>query len=73
MILADIKNYMIEHRVASINDLTNHFESDADTMREMLAIWIRKGKVRVVEDHSVKCNKCVQCQMLTTEMYEWID
>lgn len=72
MILSDIKDYMQKNRVASINDLAMYFDADPDVVRDMLAVWIRKGKVRQIQSADVHCNKCAQCHLLSNEIYEWI-
>ena len=73
MILSDLKDFMLEHRVVSIEDLIIHLDTDPDTIREMLEVWIRKGKVRKIEDMEKICHKCPQCQMMAGEFYEWIE
>ena len=73
MILAELKNYLHEHHVVSLNDLTIYFDSDPDTIRDMLTILIRKNQVRKIQDAEVHCHKCAQCHMLVTELYEWIE
>lgn len=73
MILSELKEYLIEHKVVSMHDLTLHFDTDAETLREMLEIWIRKGKVRKVQEAETKCQKCAQCSLIANEFYEWLE
>ena len=73
MILADLKTYMMENRIASVSELATHFDTDDNTVREMLAIWVRKGKIRQIQDPNIQCSKCARCHKLSTEIYEWVD
>lgn len=73
MTLSALKTYVQDHHVVSINDLTAHFDMDADTLRDMLEILIRKGQVRKIQDADVHCGKCAQCYMLSSELYEWVE
>ena len=76
MTLPEIKSYFEEHRVASMQDLVSHFNLEDDVMRDMLAHWIRKGKLRKIETtagHCSKCPSCASCYSLAMEVYEWID
>lgn len=72
MTLADIKHYMQLNKVASLNDLTVQFDSDPGAIRDMVDVWIRKGKVRKIEDLNVGCGKCCSCKIAKDEIYEWI-
>jgi hypothetical protein len=56
-----------------MNELTAHFDMDADTLRDMLELLIRKGQVRKIQDADVHCGKCVQCHLLSGELYEWVE
>ena len=73
MILADLKNYLREQHVVSLNDLVMHFDMDPDTIRNMLEVLIRKGQVRKIQETEVHCRKCAQCHMLASELYEWVE
>lgn len=73
MILADLKNYLHEQHIVSLNDLVIHFDTDQDTLRDMLEILIRKGQVRKIQEAEVHCRKCAQCHMLAAELYEWVE
>ncbi len=73
MILSELKEYVREHHIVNMYDLVSHFDTDADTIRNMLNILIRKGQVRKVRDADIHCRKCVQCHMLAAELYEWIE
>jgi putative ferrous iron transport protein C len=73
MILSELKEYMEQYRVVSMEDLVVHFDMDPNTLREMLAVWERKGKVRKVQDVEERCQQCAKCQILALELYEWLD
>ncbi len=70
--LQELKAYLRENRAASLFELTIHFNADPDSVRDMLEHWIRKNNVRKTQKSS-GCNKCCQCNPLTTEVYEWIE
>jgi putative ferrous iron transport protein C len=76
MILADVKNFIQERQIVSMMDLIVHFNSDPETLREMLEFWIRKGTIEKVQTCDTSaCNKCQHCnvQLQATEFYKWID
>lgn len=70
MILHDIGDYLAERRCASITDLEYRFETDADALRGMLAVWERRGCVRRL-DAGTRCRGCTTCGEVP-EAYEWI-
>lgn len=77
MILAELRDYVQRNRVVSIAGLIAHFDMDPNTLREMLEVWIRKGKIRKVQvddcsSSPIMCQKCLQCHMQSAELYEWI-
>lgn len=72
MTLADIKSYLQLNKVASLNDLTIQFDADPETIKDMVNVWIRKGKVQKIEDLNIGCGKCCSCKMAQDEIYEWI-
>lgn len=73
MILEQLKTYMQEKKVASVNDMATYFDTDPDAIKDMLSIWVRKRKIRKIEQPEIFCKKCPQCQMLESELYEWIE
>ena len=73
MILTEIKNFISEKKVVSMMDLIAHFQTDPGTLREMLEVWINKGKIEKIEINENHCNKCPQCHMQSTEFYKWVD
>ena len=71
MILAEIRDYLKQRGLCTLSDIALHFDSDADAVRGMLDVWIRKGKVekRLATD---SCGtRCQSCAPETTEVYLW--
>ncbi|NLA75434.1 MAG: sugar metabolism transcriptional regulator [Deltaproteobacteria bacterium] len=73
MILSEIKKYFIEHPAASLADLSIRFNIDPDAMRGMLDQWIRKGRLRKLEQAGSCSNCCSNCKSKHMEIYEWIE
>ncbi|MCC2666452.1 MAG: hypothetical protein K0R24_828 [Gammaproteobacteria bacterium] len=72
MSLLEIKRYLSEVKMASLSSLCTYFNCDSMLLRQMLAHWIRKGKVRQCLK-TPKCGvKCQECSPLLTEIYEWV-
>ena len=72
MILSQIRTYFSDHRVASLTDLSAHFNVDPDAMRGMLGQWERKGKVRKAERGACSSPGSKSCGSDHLEFYEWI-
>lgn len=70
MILHDIGDYLAERGCVSIRDLEHRFETDAEALRGILAVWERKGCVRRLND-GIRCRGCTSCGEIP-ESYEWI-
>lgn len=69
--LADIRDYLKQRGQCSLQDIALHFDTDADAIRGMLDVWIRKGKV---EKHSATAScgtSCQSCDPASTEIYRW--
>ncbi len=47
--LADVREYLRGRERASLRDLALHFDMAPDAMRELLGVWLRKGRVRRVD------------------------
>jgi hypothetical protein len=81
--LADLRDYLARRQVASVRDLALHFDAAPDAMRDMLDVWLRKGRVRRVDPTTVAapgcssgaCATCSRCADLATEaeLYAWVD
>lgn len=72
MILSELRDYLKEQHRLSLKEMANHFDTDADALRGMLAKWVRKGKVKRL-DASASCGtSCCKCDPAMTELYEWV-
>lgn len=70
MILSQLKSYLATRKRAPIADLVNHFDSEPDAIRGMLAHFIAKGQVRQLESEGA-CGGCQKCDAFNLEIYEW--
>jgi hypothetical protein len=73
MILSELKGYLCANRVVSMDMLLTHFAIDQEIISEMLAIWMRKGNVRKIENIDPGSLDCARVYSPTAELYEWID
>ncbi|MDX9841004.1 MAG: FeoC-like transcriptional regulator [Desulfobulbus sp.] len=73
MDLIRLKRYLQEHRIVPLQDMARHFRVDVDTVRPLLNVWIRKGRVRHLAGVKPPCKGCCQCDPATIEVYEWTD
>lgn len=70
--LSDIKVYFKNHRQATLADLALHFDKEPEVMRDMLAQWIRKG--RLAKSNLAACcgRGCTGCcNQAAMELYAW--
>ncbi|MGE3919719.1 MAG: FeoC-like transcriptional regulator [Gammaproteobacteria bacterium] len=70
MILTDLKRLLQQHPVVSLLDVCQTLRTQPNVARDMLDYWQNKGKVAKVTSQN-RCNKCVQCNPLSFEMYRW--
>ena len=73
MILSDIRDYLKERGQCTLSDIALHFDTDADAIRGMLDIWIKKGKI---ERHAAtdSCGtSCQSCDPAAIEVYSWCE
>ncbi|MFA5984165.1 MAG: FeoC-like transcriptional regulator [Methylococcaceae bacterium] len=73
MILSELKQFLSQQKRASLLDLTQHFNVEADALRGMLEKWIQKGKVRKTALESGCGTGCCKCDPALTEIYEWLE
>lgn len=72
MILSTIRHYLEIHHVATLNDLAIHSDSAPEVVRDMLQLWVRKGKIRRIQTRS-GCDKgCGSCTCAAVEAYQWV-
>jgi len=72
MILVDIKHYLLNHPAATINELSNHFDAEPESIRDMLGIWIKKGKVIKMPAGKGCGGGCGKCSCAFGEFYQWV-
>jgi hypothetical protein len=69
----DVKQYLLERKLVTLQDIAIHFRTEADTVAPMVEMWIRKGKVKK-HDSNLGCRKgCCDCDPSAIVAYEWID
>lgn len=74
MILLELRDYLRGRGQASLQDLVQHFSSDPESMRAMLAQLIRKGQVRSslpARPSHGHCGDCTHCDPTIFEIYYW--
>lgn len=73
--LLSIKKFLREQKSANLQELSFYFCKHPDTMRCLLAHWIRKGKIRymVVKPNKSGGTKCQSCQPQFAEVYQWVE
>ena len=71
--LLPIKSFLKERRFANLQELALHFCKQPETMRCLLAYWIRKGKVSFQEKPIGCGTKCQCCQPKFVEIYRWVE
>ena len=49
MILRELGEYLAAQQKASRRELARHFHTSEDAVEAMLGVWMRKGRVRKVE------------------------
>ena len=72
MILSEIKQYLVSCHAVTLNDLSIHFDTDPEALRDMLQIWVRKGKVRRVQTGGGCGSGCGTCACAAVETYQWV-
>jgi DNA-binding IclR family transcriptional regulator len=70
MILQELQSYLRNHPAVSLEELARRFQTDADALREMLNLLIRKGRVRKLAGK--QCSGCHSCAPESLELYEWV-
>lgn len=70
---SEVKRYMLERKVAPLQDIALHFDMEPDAVRGLLAHWVRKGKVRMHKDDGCSSGGCCgDCGVPAKEVYEWL-
>ena len=73
MILSQVRDYLKQRGQCTLSDIALHFDTDADAVRGMLDVWIRKGKVRKTSGTESCGTSCQSCDPAATEVYSWCD
>ncbi len=71
--LIAIKEYLIKHRFANLQEISKQFHQSPENMRCMLNHWIRKGKVQCLGKPDGCGTKCHSCNPQHAEVYFWHD
>lgn len=73
MILSNIRDYLKQRGQCTLSDIALHFDTDADAVRGMLEVWIRKGKVKKHSATASCGTSCQSCDPAATEVYSWCE
>ena len=71
MDLVQLKHYLRTRKSTPLQDVALHFKVEVETVRPLLEVWIKKGKVSKREGAAGKCKGCCKCDPATIETYEW--
>ena len=71
MILSEVRDYLKQRGQCTLSDVALHFDADADAVRGMLEIWIRKGKVEKSAATASCGTSCQSCDPAATVIYSW--
>ena len=72
--LIKIRDYLQQHKVCTLADLSVKFHTSPEAMRSMLGHWLRKGQLRCDRpDCALSCSGgCVSCDPIELEVYRWL-
>jgi len=71
MILSELKAYLQARGHVPLTDIVHHFDVDTEVARNMLQVWVNKGKVQRLQTTPSCGSSCSQCDPGTTEIYVW--
>ncbi|GEM_PF-182666 len=71
--LASLRDYLRQRGQATLAEVANHFRIPPEVARQMLEVWLRKGRVRRRWATASCGSGCSQCDPAATEIYEWGD
>lgn len=72
MILMDLKAHLAAVKTVSLAELTQRFNLDALTIRDMLNLLIHKGIICRRYKTSACGSACHKCELAAIEIYEWV-
>ena len=67
-----IKAFLKERQSANLQELSLYFFKKPETMRFLMAHWIRKGRVRYQKKSASCGTKCQSCRLEFIEIYQWV-
>jgi putative ferrous iron transport protein C len=73
MILSDLKGYLEQRRQATLADMALHLRAEPEAVREMLAVWEHKGRVRRLPAPAGCGRTCAGCGPGASEVYLWVE
>ena len=73
MILSEVRDYLKQRGQCTLSDIALHFDTDADAVRGMMDVWIRKGKVERRSATASCGTSCQSCDPAATEVYSWCE
>ena len=69
--LSQLKRYLQQHEQASLADIAHHFDVSPEVARQMLGVWIKKGRVSRSKATAACGSSCSQCDPASIELYRW--
>jgi putative ferrous iron transport protein C len=72
VILSDLSAYLQARGQATLTELALHLRAHPEAVREMLAVWERKGRVRRLPAPSGCGGACTRCGPGAAEVYQWV-
>jgi len=72
MILSRLTAYLAERKRAALIDISHHLGADPETLRMMLTLLERKGRVRKLPGGTLCPGGCNRCDPMSGELYEWL-
>lgn len=73
-ILRRLRRYLQLHRHATLGDLALHFGVPPEAMRGMLDMWIRKGRLRELDQRATCNSSCpTACDDTAMTVFEWVE
>ncbi|ABC23271.1 FeoC-like transcriptional regulator [Rhodospirillum rubrum] len=71
MILTELGSYVQTRKRVSLGDLCAAFTASPETIRDMMALWVRKGRVIHHPPEAGCGGSCCSCDPTLSEIYEW--
>ncbi|MBF0097883.1 MAG: FeoC-like transcriptional regulator [Magnetococcales bacterium] len=71
--LSALRDYLSEKKEVPLMDLAHQFHKDPEVLRDMLAHWVRKGKVQLYTGKSACQSQCGGCGQQSIEICRWIE